>query len=184
MERLKPALKFMARHPLLSVFAAALASLLLLAVISLLSDGAEKVSPETVRQGLVDESNVEERDLFQVPTSDPADSIADPYKRSDYERYLEEAKTKGVAEEDLHYDGTAKDFRKRRKFTENHDGMYSLPYRSSTIYAEYVEVTPDGRYVIKVTYNSSLARAKWAWRQHLKRHNDSGRSYLVVYERG
>jgi hypothetical protein len=172
--------KIVAEHPLLAFGGAILGSLLLLTVISLLSGSPNNIEPQKVEEQLEKSTPVEE----VSETNDYGDGsvLEDPREQQALNDYLEEAERLGVKEEDLHFDGSQEATVERRETISNRNGLYSLPYYGPEIYAEYIKVAPDGRFLIKVEYRGSIVAAQSTWDSFLRRKRDDGSQYLVLFE--
>jgi hypothetical protein len=169
-----------ARHPFLAFAIAIFGSLLLLTGISLLSGSSTEVQPQDVQEQIEGSTPVEPapEEAFSEADSIPVD----PREQKALEEYLGQAERDGVKEDDLHFDGSQQAIVERREAINNRNGLYSLPFYGRSIFAEYAEVAPDGRFVIKVEYRGSITSAQAEWDGYLRRKRDSGEQYLVLFE--
>lgn len=172
--------KAIAEHPLLAFVGAIVGSLVLLTAISLLSGSPGDIEPQQVEQQLEKSTPVEE----VAEDNDYGDGsvLEDPREQQALNQYLEDAEKLGVKEDDLHFDGSKEAIAERRETISNRNGLYSLPYYGPEIYAEYIKVAPDGRFLIKVEYRGSIVAAQSAWEAFLRRKRDNGSQYLVLFE--
>ena len=73
---------------------------------------------------------------------------------------------------------------KERALRKKYALLQHLPYNGQGYTIEFVDVDKSGKTVIQVTYPSTLAKARQKSQSLLKRYQDGGEVYKVVYQHG
>lgn len=172
---LEKAIAYASRHPL-KVLAFSAGALVLVLLLSLIMGGGNK---KTGNQ----QTNAPSEAAVTESSTGSSETQMSPQVAAAYEQYKKDATAKGVEPRDFHFDGTRESRKEALRYVQGQMGLYSLPYKGKTISAQYIDLAPDGRYLIEVKYTSSLGAAKQEWAGYLRKHKDSGSTYFVVYKK-
>jgi hypothetical protein len=163
-------LRWIIAHPAIS-FGSLVAVILVLAVVQPCGSGEEP--PAELPKPTLSPSNP---DLPGTPSLDngsqeiPDQAISDP----------EEAAKRIKPVPDPHdYDPETK-AQIERQLTER-PAVQFLPLDENGVFADLTDILPDGRLLITVTYRTTEADGRQQWNAFLRRHQDSGQSYVVLY---
>lgn len=164
-------LRFIVKHPFLALLAALVVFVLVLSGIKAIigDDSKSPETPPTLATGTTGATGEDLPDLPDLPDSPDRPDNPKPEQKPDPNR------------KDPIIDESPEEVIEGQEISDSRAALPWLPLKTRTVFANYKKQLPTGELLVIVDYRGSLKSAEQAWAKFLKRYNDPGTAYLVVY---